>query len=165
MLLLSRTVVGDLSEDGVDEVSRFVNRANSPDHTPYGEVFSGERLEPGGLLEEFSASHLICLRREAELVGTVVLTPGEGELWVNLLSVAPEERGQGLGEQLLSEAEAFAREHGASYLTLEAVHVGKLITYYLGIGFTELERNLIPAGVWDSHRPFELVKLQRPVLP
>jgi ribosomal protein S18 acetylase RimI-like enzyme len=81
------------------------------------------------------------LEEQGETRGLIVLIEdGEG-LLVENVAVAPEHQGRGLGRQLLSFAEAHARQHG-----LKAVHLytnalmTENIELYRGLGFEETGR-------------------------
>jgi putative acetyltransferase len=75
-------------------------------------------------------------RRGSEAVGcgAVVLTPEHGEL--KRFFVAPEARGQGVGDALVAAAEAQAREAGAHLLRLETgIYSAAALALYRRNGF------------------------------
>jgi GNAT superfamily N-acetyltransferase len=57
-------------------------------------------------------------------------------MFIQFLSVAPELRGQGLGEQLLDQAEAWAREQGLLGMWLDTFAF-QAPDFYRKVGFTE----------------------------
>jgi ribosomal protein S18 acetylase RimI-like enzyme len=59
------------------------------------------------------SSTVLGARRENELVGTVMVGYDGHRGWVYYLAVAPAHQGQGVGAQLMSEAEAWLRAKGA----------------------------------------------------
>lgn len=65
--------------------------------------------------------------------------PAEGECTIETLAVAAEARGQGIGTELLNEAERYAREHGYAVLSLDVVDTNlRARQLYERLGFREV---------------------------
>jgi GNAT superfamily N-acetyltransferase len=71
---------------------------------------------------------------EEDLVGGLVGDYGLGWLHVTMLAVAPERRRTGIGMQLLSTAEQWAREHGAIGIHLDTIEF-QALAFYTRLGF------------------------------
>ena len=72
--------------------------------------------------------------------------PGATASFFKKLAVNPKHHGNGIGKELLKQAESISREHGAKYLRLDInPSIRWLVDYYLKLGF-EL-RAEIPAGI------------------
>ncbi|EKX42676.1 hypothetical protein GUITHDRAFT_153512 [Guillardia theta CCMP2712] len=69
----------------------------------------------------------------------------EGECYIEMMSVLPEMRGQGIGTRLLQFCETWARERGAHKLTLGVVARNPAKHLYERFGFVECESNTASA--------------------
>ncbi len=149
----------DLSETEIDEITALVNVANR-DHRG---VFPGDRLGPGYLLEDYGDTLALSGRNQARLIACGALLNKENALWLYILAAHPDHRGQGLGAEMMLQAEKLAKRNGLPNLMLQAVDQGTLVAYYLSQGFKEVKRETKPEGHWGAVDSFELVDLIRPV--
>ncbi len=163
MLTCRITPIEDLSLSDTIELTAVINRASSKEHAPFWEIFPKQRLDGVSLTEEYPGFTMVMLQDGDQIVGTQALGVKEEYVVVNLLSVAPEYRGHGLGSQLLDIATKFAKDRDRKGLTLEAIDVGRLIPFYQSLGFVEVSRITQPIGRWESVKEFELVTLIREV--
>lgn len=72
------------------------------------------------------------------IVASLQTEPREGHYWIESVAVAPEFRGQGVGQRLLAHAEGLARTAGLSEIRL--LTNGKMADnrrLYVRIGYTE----------------------------
>jgi ribosomal protein S18 acetylase RimI-like enzyme len=72
---------------------------------------------------------------------------GERECYIEMMSVLPEVRGQGIGTRLLQWCETRARECGAQTLTLGVVARNPAKRLYERFGFVDQEEGLFGACV------------------
>jgi GNAT superfamily N-acetyltransferase len=148
-----------MSAEEISELTDLINRANAGKTR----IFPGERLGPNSLLAEYSGCRTLILRQNEQPVGTVTTRKEEEGLMVLLLAVDPSATGQALGSILINHAESLAQEMGLSELRLDAVDHGRLVPYYLGEGFREDSRMLLPEGHWGALVPFHLVRMCREI--
>ena len=74
--------------------------------------------------------------RDGVIVGTVSVVPRGRSLYVRGMAVLPSARGQGVGEALLREVEAFASAHGCARLFLSTTpFLSSAIKLYERAGF------------------------------
>jgi GNAT superfamily N-acetyltransferase len=86
-------------------------------------------------------------RREGMLLGTVSAVPGQAELYIRSMAVAPEARGLGIGARLLNAVEAYAQAHALPRLYLSTTpFLSAAIRLYTAAGFQR-----IPDGPHDLH--------------
>jgi GNAT superfamily N-acetyltransferase len=126
-------------------------------------VFPGDRMGPDSLRTQYA--DMLAMRGKAgeRLVACGALRADEEALWIYILAVHPERRGEGLGAALIEEAERLAVERSKGWLKLQAVDAGSLIHYYLRLGFEEFYREVKPPGHWGARSSFDLVDLRRTV--
>ncbi|MBI5564676.1 MAG: GNAT family acetyltransferase [Chloroflexi bacterium] len=78
---------------------------------------------------------LVC-EIDGKIVGTVMIGYEGHRGWINYLGVLPEYQGQGLGRQLMDQAEALLVERGCAKINLQIRATNtKVIQFYAGIGF------------------------------
>ncbi|HEY6929537.1 MAG TPA: arsenic resistance N-acetyltransferase ArsN2 [Thermoanaerobaculia bacterium] len=121
-------------------------RAATPnDFEPAALLLREARLPLDGFREHMG--HVLIASRADAVVGCVALEIYENAALFRSLAVAPEFRGQGLGELLTSEALRLAREsrvHDVYLLTETAVK------FFPRFGFTIEERAAAPAPIQQS---------------
>lgn len=96
---------------------------------------------------------LVAEEHSGRISGMAALSqdPQARSLTVDLLAVAPEAQGQGVGRALLSHAEALARDAGAQAMHLHTVaKYDHLIRLYKGAGFEITHTGPRPKGD-DGH--------------
>ena len=125
-------------------------------------IIDGERLNESLLREDLAAkpnSHLLIYREDADgpLLGTVWLEPKQEGVWyLGLLMVRPDLQNRHLGRNLLSAAENFARERGATKIRMTVVHLrDPLIAWYQRRGYS-------PTGETEAF-PSEDERIGRPL--
>jgi GNAT superfamily N-acetyltransferase len=99
---------------------------------------------------------LLIAEREGRPVGYAMVTVGAGQatwdlgeriLEVETLAVLPEERGAGVGHELIAEAERVARERGADALAVGLIHTNEGARRFyqregFGLFYLEMVRDL-----------------------
>jgi ribosomal protein S18 acetylase RimI-like enzyme len=135
-----------------------VRRAGAADLAPL--LALHEALFPNGYLKEsdFAAALgdpgrcvLCCIGAESRLLGYLHAKddPGQTEIYIDYLGVAPEGRGQGLGGALLSEALAWGRALGRPRASLTVREDrAPALALYERCGFRQ-----VSAGVHWRHEP------------
>jgi ribosomal protein S18 acetylase RimI-like enzyme len=104
-------------------------------------ILEGTRTDESLLQEEASApgAHLLIHRdpEDKSILGTVLLVPGDDDSWyLGMFTVRPALQNRQLGRTLLSAAEDFARERGASSIQMGVLNVREtLIAWYERRGY------------------------------
>lgn len=106
-------------------------------------------LEAAGLptadLDERLVSRFLVAQREGRLVGAVACEPVAADCGLlRSLVVAPDFQGRGLGERLVAEIEAAAREQGIRtlYLLTETAE-----GFFLSLGYLRTDRKQAPPEI------------------
>lgn len=120
-------------------------RASPSDFAAAASLLDGSRLPLEGLREHFDGA--IVAVEDGRIVGCVALERyGESALLRSLV-VAPERRGERLGERLASEALGAARAAGVRDVYLLTETAG---AFFPRFGFVAEERSLAPARIAGS---------------
>jgi GNAT superfamily N-acetyltransferase len=106
------------------------------------------RIERGELRVAVLDGEVVGALSVSETCSEYVRAPAEPELFVNLLLTERRLKGSGIGAALLEEARAEARRRGLSLLRVDCYRGDdqKLVGYYRGQGFTEVEPFTIARG-------------------
>ena len=137
-------------------------------------ILEGTRTDDSLLREEASApgAHLLVHRdpQDRSILGTVLLVPAECDSWyLGMFTVRPALQNRQLGRALLSEAESFAREHGARTMQMGVLNVrSALIAWYERRGYTRSGKTQpFPYGDTRFGKPLrddlEFVILEKPL--
>lgn len=109
--------------------------------THEADLLDGQRIDTAGLADILADpdQHLLVAEdTDGALRGCVEIADHGGALaYLGLLSVAPQGQAKGLGKQLITAAEAFARDHlGATRMEMTVIRQrGELIAYYERRGY------------------------------
>lgn len=154
-------IVDTATEIDLDEIAALVNSAYRGESSRVGwtteaDMLGGQRTDPQSLRDELKNSdrRILCLRDEKTkcLLGCVMLErfadQGAVSCYVGMLTVQPGQQARGLGKSLLSHAEGFARQWGASKIVLHVIHVRhELIAWYERRGYCKTgEAHPFPYG-------------------
>ena len=107
------------------------------------------------------------LDANAVLVGCVYVQPQGPQLYLSTLAVAPSAQAQGIGRQLLTQAEAYARQHGCTSITISVLDARpELLAWYERHGYQRTGQNepfpdTIEFG--RPRQPLALLGLAKPV--
>lgn len=138
-------------EDSVQELTGLLHRAYA-DHAAAGRVFFASYQSPQDTAHRLRSGECWLALQGKSLVGTVtVATPyvapqgypaptGAGSFWQ--LAVDPSQRGTGLGQRLLSLAEARVATRGAAQVVIDtSSQATDLVSWYRRRGY-------LPVGTW-----------------
>jgi GNAT superfamily N-acetyltransferase len=130
------------------EIERFLKRGG------------GDRLQGDGELEELFERGTFLVKEEAglasgedsSLAGCVYVEPRGDRAYLGLLSIAPARQGAGLGKQLNSAAEQYARERGCRWMDLRVVspRQEQLVPVYRRLGYVETGTEEYPAALVEK---------------
>lgn len=111
--------------------------------THEADLLDGQRIDRDGLAEilDNPSQHLLVADRpDVGLIGCVQVTDrDDGFAYLGLLSVSPSSQATGLGRQLITAAEDFARDQlGAKGMEMTVIQQrGELIAYYERRGYRQ----------------------------
>ena len=119
-------------------VTIFSDPAAGDDFDRIGGKLSGQTLSKGA-----PAYNPLSMRFQAvaggKIVGEAITTANWGKLEVELMYVEPEHRGQGIGRQLMSTVENFARASKLKAIRLNTP-TWQGVGFYETCGYTEMGR-------------------------
>ena len=123
----------------------------------FGEFDPHAARTTAGLLREASAEPLIALVG-SEPAGFIALGGiGARVVHVNAIAVAPSQRGKGIGQRLIQEAERSAKQRGAKRLSLHTAQANvAALSLFLRCGFSITQRS--PSGYSRSQPTCRLEK-------
>jgi ribosomal protein S18 acetylase RimI-like enzyme len=159
-MLLHRAVEADYAP--IIELVNLAFRSTGPAASWNSEAdfIEGQRLNASLLREDLAtkpdAQLLIYRDDNGTLLGTVWLEPKGDDVWyLGLLTVRPDLQNRQLGRELLTAAEAFAKERGARRIRMSVVNVrDALIAWYERRGYARTGRALpFPYGDERFGRP------------
>ena len=111
------------------EVERFLKKGG------------GDRLQNDGEYEAFWERGTFLVKQEDDgtLTGCVYVEPRGERAYLGLLSIAPSRQGTGLGRQLNTSAEDFARTQGCRWMDLRVVspRAEVLLPIYRRLGYVD----------------------------
>ncbi|MFD3870126.1 GNAT family N-acetyltransferase [Streptomyces sp. NPDC058623] len=138
-------------EDSVQELTRLLHRAYA-DHAAAGRVFFASYQSPQDTARRLRGGECWLAFQGTSLVGTVTVAvpyvapdgypapAGAGSFWQ--LAVDPSQRGTGLGQRLLSVAEARVAARGAAQVVIDtSSQATELVGWYRRRGY-------VPVGTW-----------------
>lgn len=127
----------------VDALVSLVNSAYRGESAKVGwtteaDLLDGQRVDREGIekLIAFDDSSILVAEEEGVLVGCVEVKNGDKGSYIGMLTVNPTLQNRGLGRQLLSYAEEYAREKGSirAFMTVIGVR-SELIAWYERRGY------------------------------
>jgi len=137
--------------------------------TTEGHLLEGARIDEATLLELLAAAPAVLLHAEANgrLAGCVYLEPQGETLYLSMLAVAPEAQAHGLGRQLLTAAEAHARQAGCHRIKMSVLALRpELLAWYERQGYRRTGASEpFPATTrfGRPRQPLTLLALEKPV--
>lgn len=95
---------------------------------------------------QFETPLLLLARKEDAVVGGLIANKRLTWLRISIMAVDPKLRGQGIGSQLIAEAERWGKEHSCCYLYVDTMQY-QSPEFYRQAGFNVVGE--LPD--WDSH--------------
>lgn len=142
---MSALKIETLKQEYIPELVELVNSAYRGDASKKGwtteaDIISGElRVDEQSIhkmLAEPGAAILVC-RNVSSIVGSVYLKKENGGLYLGMLSVSPEAQGFGIGKQLMSAAETYAKENYYNSIHMTVINIRhELISWYERQGYS-----------------------------
>lgn len=136
--------------DGIDRSKIMFRTATPEDLEAVRTCLSRCGLETADVSETLMKT-VVLARTGEEIAGTVGLEPCGDASLLRSLAVLPECRGQGLGRELVSRAEAMARSVGIGRLYLLTLTAP---VFFEKLGYVRIGRDTVPRAV-QATREFE----------
>ena len=138
--------------------------------TSEGHLIAGSRTNSAGIEELLNSPGATLLKYTSPtgaLLGCVYLQQEAGKLYLGLLSVLPAQQGAGIGKQLLTAADDFARRHHCTRIEITVITARpELIAWYERHGYQRTgEIQPFHAGekFGIQKQPLELAVLEKPI--
>ncbi|MDU0370034.1 GNAT family N-acetyltransferase [Hymenobacter endophyticus] len=128
----------------IPALTRLVNcayrgEASEQGWTTEAHLLAGQRTDEDDLrdhLQAPGATFLLARTATQEVIGSVFLQQQGPDLYLGMLSVEPTLQAQGLGRQLVTAAEAHARQLGCTGIRITVISVRhELLAWYERLGF------------------------------
>jgi ribosomal protein S18 acetylase RimI-like enzyme len=139
----SPAIIPALEKD-IPALEVLVNSAYRGDSSKKGwtteaDLLDGIRTNANSLLKLMQDPHAVILKYTGEtgtIQGCVYLKKKADKLYLGMLTVTPELQARGIGKQLLSAAENYAKQAGCSCITMTVISVRhELIAWYERHGY------------------------------
>lgn len=123
-----------VADRDVDRLVEIINDAYS-----YQDAVKGEsRTNPDHLRKRISETDFYTVLKGDEIIGCIYLEPEELVLHFGLLTLAPDFRGKGIAEAIMSAIDKYADDHNFTTLDLDYMSLAPwLKKYYEKYGFAE----------------------------
>src|SRR5689334_19697858 len=119
--------------------SAYHGQPGSKSWTSEGHLVAGPRITEENLqsyLQQPAVTILRCANEQGNIVGCVLLEKKKDTLYLGMLSVDPQIQASGIGKQLMQQAEAFARNHQYTTITISVIDQRhELIDWYKRKGY------------------------------
>ena len=164
--------------DDVPALALLINSAYRGDSSRKGwtteaNLLDGIRIDEASLvtilLNKEETILLYTLDESSEIIGCVHLQPNHNKLYLGMLTVSPEHQAKGIGKQLLSASEAYAREYKYPAIFMTVISIREeLIEWYQRHGYLKTgERKPFPMdskfGLPKRLLEFELLEKRIPL--
>ncbi len=136
--------IAPLDQENIPELTKLINSAYRGESSKKGwtteaDLLDGLRTNETSLHEMFrkpGATILIAKDANDQLTGCVYLQQQTGQLYLGMLTVAPDTQAKGIGSQLLQAAENYAIEQNCHSIIMTVIDVRyELIDWYKRKGF------------------------------
>jgi N-acetylglutamate synthase-like GNAT family acetyltransferase len=125
----------------------------------------GNRLDPERTRQYFEKGRFLLAEERGALAGCVYVEPRGDRSYLGLLSVDPARQKCGLGRQLVSAAEEFAREIRARHMDLTVVNLRtELPPFYEKLGYTVSGTQPVHEDLASRvNQPCHLIRMSKPL--
>jgi N-acetylglutamate synthase-like GNAT family acetyltransferase len=125
----------------------------------------GNRLDPERIRQYFEKGRFLLAEEGGVLAGCVYVESRGNRSYLGLLSVDPARQKCGLGRQLVSAAEEFAREIRARHMDLTVVNLRtELPLFYEKLGYTVSGTQPVHEDLASRvNRPCHLIRMSKPL--
>jgi GNAT superfamily N-acetyltransferase len=137
--------VRQASDNDVEDLTRLINAAFVVEQM----VFDGDRVDDLGVRAYMSGGTFLVAEDSDGLVGCVYIEARDARSYLGLLSVRPANQGTGIGRQLVTAAETFARQSGCRVMDLRVISARgeQLLPFYRRLGYEFVRTEPFPADL------------------
>jgi len=160
----------------IELLTALINRAYRPVQGQEGWTHetlwvSGERVQAQALVATLNNPyrHLLVLASGALMIGSALITGKEdGTAYIGLLTIDPPYQANGLGTQLLQDAEQYAKQHLHAYrISISVVDARtELIAFYERRGYEQTGHSLpypTDQAVGQPKQPLSLIEMEKDI--
>jgi len=167
---ITKAAITDVPELNILVNSAYRGETSKKGWTTEADLLDGLRIDEATLNSYFEDPNIIILKNTDEagqITGSVYLEVRRPKLYVGMFSVSPLLQGKGVGRNLLSAAESYAKQLDCPTLTMTVISTRlELISWYERRGFKatgEVEpfHHGVKFGI--PRQPLELIVLEKAV--
>jgi N-acetylglutamate synthase-like GNAT family acetyltransferase len=149
------------SDGDVEELTRLINAAFVVEQV----VFAGDRVDDLGVRAYMSGGTFLIAEDSSGVVGCVYIETRDDRSYLGLLSVQPARQGTGIGRQLVTVAENFARGSGARVMDLRVIsaRAEQLLPFYRRLGYEVVRSEPFPADL-ATKAPSHYILMSKPLI-
>ena len=149
------------TDDDVPALTRLINAAFVVEQI----VFDGDRVDDLGVRVYMSGGTFLVTENSGVLEGCVYIETHRNRTYLGLLSVQPARQRTGLGRQLVTAAEMFARQSGSTAMDLRVISARgqQLLPFYEALGYRVIRTEPFPANL-ATKLPCHFILLSKPLL-
>ncbi len=168
--------ISPIVNDNIDELVNLVNGAYRGESSKHGwtteaDLLDGIRTSPSSIKTLIKKKGAIILKATNEanrMVGCVYLQQQDWQLYLGMLTVAPDMQAKGIGKQLLLAAEKYALKSNCTSILMTVIDVRyELIDWYKRKGFQSTgETKPFPAdpAFGIPKQPLQFIVLEKKLL-
>jgi len=157
----------------IPEITNLVNAAYRGEYSKKGwtteaHFLEGTRISENELKEIFQNTNntILIYQENQKIIGTVLLTNKQTELYLGMLTISPELQNSGLGKKLLQAAEDFANNLQLPKIVMTVISIRiELIAWYNRNGYVDTGiREPFPSNFNDvvlHHEPLEFMVVEK----
>ncbi|GGH02835.1 GNAT family N-acetyltransferase [Mucilaginibacter phyllosphaerae] len=139
--------------------------------TTEANMIDGQRIDSEGIIEQMSDPNAVILKNTNEegcITGCVYLQKQSDKLYLGMLTVSPLLQANGLGRQLLTAAEDYARSNGLNTIVMTVITTRtELLAWYQRRGYTKTGQ-VLPLNITERNgilkQPLEMYKLEKKLI-
>jgi GNAT superfamily N-acetyltransferase len=154
------------SDHDVEDLTRLINAAFVVEQL----VFDGNRVDDLGVRAYMSGGTFLIAEDSGglgsrRLVGCVYIETRDDRSYLGLLSVRPQRQGTGIGRQLVTAAENFARESGSRAMDLRVISARgeQLLPFYRRLGYEVVRTEPFPPDL-ATKAPSHYILMSKPLI-
>jgi ribosomal protein S18 acetylase RimI-like enzyme len=164
------------NENDIPGLVKLLNSAYRGDESKKGwtteaDMISGElRTDEANMKELMGKSTAVFLKytnEQNEIEGCVYLDQQDGKIYLGMLSVVPELQTKGIGKQLMTASEKYAKEQDCAAIFMRVISIrSELIAWYERRGYykTGKTETFEDSPFGSATIPFEFIVMQKDLL-
>jgi predicted N-acetyltransferase YhbS len=149
------------SDGDVEDLTKLINAAFVVEQV----VFDGDRVDDLGVRAYMSGGTFLIAEDSRGVAGCVYIEARDDRSYLGLLSVQPARQGTGIGRQLVTMAEKFARQSGSRVMDLRVISArgDELLPFYRRLGYEFVRAEPFPADL-ATKVPSHYILMSKPLV-